>query len=1106
MEGYSSFIKTSQYLKGFDGTKLAADIIKPVDENGKIIDAKLPVILVASRGGRWQNGELERQLITKGYVYVIVEMRGCGASFGVNDSFASMENRKDIVALIKWIMAEPWCDGNLGMMGGSNRGFIQLAAATMAPEGLKAITPSVSNIDFYYQNYPNGVSALPSGLLSGFTSAAKKTKEEFLKSVTPVDEDLNGDMAYEAYEKDQFPNNKNFVGNLLLPNMYRDSSNPNFEGSKTNIEIPPVTNTAAFIKSGIKLYQLGGWFDSNVLGQLIGQKSWGGLLTIGPWDHFECCNGCKTQDEKFSNADIDLAGEYERWFDFTLKNKDNGMDQRPPIYYYTLNAKPKQEWRYAENWPVHTAVNAKLYFDGGKSGTVSSANDGTLSQIKPESLEKDIYKVDTSIKVFENENGKDAAFDRMKRKWNGDMSSCVDKKGLTYTSAPLFPVYENEITGTPSVELWVTSNAPYGDFLVYLEEIRSDGSSKFITEGEIRASHRSSEANESWDAIGATYHPSLEEECRKLLNEGLSKEPVLLSFALEPTSYVFEKGSRIRVTVTCADKKTFQHPMYEDFLPTVEIYRGDDRASSITLPFVEHVENVFNGTATIGSYEGPATLYIFKQKFYLNYNGVWKSWNMDSPEADYEVIKGIAVFKNAGFTFRPEGVPIKDGIAQNYKGDLKMTQPFPAKWHVHLATVPTEIRTETLFVPTQKNLYIDLFMPESNQRKAPCVIYIHGYGGSPSALDNQLKKLLDNGFAVAGIDLRNYPPNYAPDHIHDIKGSVRFLRANAEKYGIDPDKIGVYGYSLGGNMGLMLAVSGDDVTFEGTVGGNLGYSSRIQAAVSGFAWSDLLYMGYDLANEYNYDPVLRAEKLLVSDGEFSPSSEIIGFTGKGKGIGVLRAYIEAGEEGNELLERKIREAKMCSPLYHIKPDAAPIALFHGLGMTRVHIPNNQSYRTFEALSRNDVKAFMFSNTMGEYGEAPEIQEAVLTFFKNYLMKAPDGLKLVLKAGSKIAVVDYLSREMEAEAFLREGHIMIPVSFIEEVFCGAVKWDQTKLILSVLNGETEIDLKLNGRLEGKDSPLILLDGKVYGDIREIAELLGATLKWYDSWNMLTVTKN
>ena len=1075
---YPDYSKTSLYLEGWDGTKLATDIVRPVDENGKVVEKKLPVIFIASRGGRWDQGntidrKVKESLISRGYVYIITEMRGCGASYGVNDSFASMDNRKDVEAVIGWITEQSWSTGKVGMMGGSNRGFIQLASATLDPDGLESIMSAVASTDFYYQNYPNGVSALPGRMLSGYMTGEKMPKEKLLERVVPVDDDPNGDMAYEAYEKDQFPNNRNFVPNLMYANMYRDTENVNLNNDKTNITIPPVTYSEDFKNSGIKLYQMGGWFDSGTTGLFAAQANWGGKLVMGPWNHVEAIRGV-TQSEKYNNPNMDMVSEYSRWFDYTLNGVENGIDKEPPIRYYTLNAREGEEWRYAESWPVYNARSTTMYFDGAKSGTVESVNDGSLSLVKPESVSTDSYKVDTSISVFDNRDGKGATFNRMNRTWDGDMSVDVDSKALTFTSQPLFFVYQNEITGTPSVDLWVTSTAPDGDFIVYLEEIKADGTSRIITEGEIRASHRTVEANEPWDAIGAVYHPSMTADCEAMLAEGMDK-PVNLKFALEPTSWLLGRGSRIRVTVSCADTVTFQHPYDEENLPTVELYKGGDKASSISLPFVEHEENGYNGSVTYGDYTGPASLYMFEENMYLNYGSNWDNWKMDSEDAVYTVVDGKAVF-NAGFTFAAEGRPFKDGIVQEYKGGDSMTQPFPSFRHEFVATVPITVHDTNLFVPSTKELRLDVFKPINGEGPFPCIVYNHGYGQSFSVVPAQLLKMLDEGFAIIGIDVRNYPSNQAPDQINDVKGNVRYIRAHADEFGIDPNRIGAYGPSLGGNMTLMLAASGDEDVIEGNIGGNLEYSSRIQAAVAGFAWSDVLYMGKDLEAEYAYDPELVKQKLARSDGPAAPASEIVGFSGPGKGLGVLRAYIEAGLEGtNALYDEKIAAAKMASPVYHISPDDPPIALYHGLGMTRVDIPNNQSYRTFEALSRNDVRGFMFSNTQGEYGDAPEIQGAVVDFFNNYLKTPPKGLKVAVKPGSDKAVVNYVTVKMDKAPVIEDGVVMIPSELIEAINA---------------SGES-----------------VALDGAAgdYVSADSVAESIGAVVKWFEDSQTLTITK-
>ena len=251
---YAGFTVKSQYVAGFDGTKLALDLVFPTCEDGSVAEGKFPVILFISRGGRMKkspkrNGvDLIKRCVPYGYVGAVLENRGAGASYGTQDSFASIENRKDVNAVIDWMIKQDWSDGQVATVGGSNRGLIQFAAAVSRPEpskGLKGITPIVCDPDFYYQDYPNGVSAIPMHRKANVSGSAispkKKTKEEVLADpqVEPVDEDVNGDMAYEAYLTGQYGKNKRFMESLLLENMCRDDGNPNFGGEKTNLTIPP---------------------------------------------------------------------------------------------------------------------------------------------------------------------------------------------------------------------------------------------------------------------------------------------------------------------------------------------------------------------------------------------------------------------------------------------------------------------------------------------------------------------------------------------------------------------------------------------------------------------------------------------------------------------------------------------------------------------------------------------------------------------------------------------------------------------------------------------------------------------------------------------------
>lgn len=1040
---YSSYSKMSLYVPGYDGTKLAVDVIRPTDEHGIPVDEALPVLLLISRGGRFDNPEdptgcnIIDHCVPYGYVGVVAEMRGCGASYGTNDSFCSVENRQDVTCILNWIESQKWSDGKVATFGGSNRGLIQLAAAVAKPEpgkALKAIAPVVANADFYYQDYPNGTSAIPhkkllKALSGSQIDAVKLTKEEFLEKVTPVDEDINGDMAYEAYLTGQYGKNHPFMGWLLLNDMCRDDPNPNLGGELTNLTIPPVTDLDVFKQTDIKVHQFAGFIESGAFGQLMAAKEWGGSIMIGPWDHRESRRGTKA----FPEGTFDFLAEHRKWFDAVLKDTENGFFDRPPFIYYTQHAKEGEYWRCSDTWPLETVRPMTLYFTPEESGSCMSVWDGTLSRKKPETQTCTEYQVDTSIQVFDDGDG--GTMDRMHLTWDGDMAPEVDSKGLTFTSAPLFKMYETELTGETSVDLWVSCTQNDVDFIVYLEEVLADETSKYVSFGCQRASHRTAEARPAWDECGATYHPCMRKDMERCLEEGM-EEPVHLQFHIEPVSYVFQKGSRIRITVTCANGQCFHHSMYdEQNLPIISLYEGGEMPSLVRLPLVEHTENVYNGTVTFGNYIGPGTLYYFKNHTYLYYNGLWKKYASESKEISYTMKQDTAFF-GAGFSFRLEGYPIKDGIMQNYRGGTPACSLFPAHRAVLVGREPVADRDDILFAPDIKSLYMEVFSSLDGNTKAPCIVYIHGYSATPSCIQPHIVEFIKEGYTVASIDLRPYPPNYFPDYVHDVKAAVRYLRAHAKELGIDPEKIGCYGQSLGGNSALMLGASGGNKELEGCVGGNTEESSRIQAMAVGYGWSDILYMGEDLLEEYQHaSESVKELKFRNSDGPSAPLAQVIGFSGEGKGIKVLREYMEQGKEGSdEELDEMLMRARAASPVNHIGPDCPPTALFAGIGMSKVDIPNRQTYRTFEKCGQYGVDCYMFSNTNGEYGKKPEITVALHNFFDRHLKSGPAIQKSVIVPGAHTIVEDYKDRVLDyAPVLCEQGTFLFAVKYLNERF-------------------------------------------------------------------------
>lgn len=139
-------------------------------------------------------------------------------------------------------------------------------------------------------------------------------------------------------------------------------------------------------------------------------------------------------------------------------------------------------------------------------------------------------------------------------------------------------------------------------------------------------------------------------------------------------------------------------------------------------------------------------------------------------------------------------------------------------------------------------LLLDIMYPLEGEGPFPAVIWVHGGGWTSEELDKryrpekELAQLCKMGFVCASIDYRLAQVAPFPAQIEDCKEAVRYLRANAAKYKIDPAHFGAWGESAGGHLVELMAVTEDD---EFIRGGNTEYSSRIQAVVPWYAPKDL---------------------------------------------------------------------------------------------------------------------------------------------------------------------------------------------------------------------------------------------------------------------------
>ncbi len=160
---YDSWVRSSLYLKMRDGVRLAVDILRPA-KKGVVEIKPLPALWTHTRYRRASvvNGKIHSSLeaphllalLQRGYVLASVDVRGSGASFGVFQGIFTPEESQDAYEVTEWLAKQPWCDGKIGMFGGSYLGITQLMAAAQKPPHLKAIMPMVALFDLYDMGRP----------------------------------------------------------------------------------------------------------------------------------------------------------------------------------------------------------------------------------------------------------------------------------------------------------------------------------------------------------------------------------------------------------------------------------------------------------------------------------------------------------------------------------------------------------------------------------------------------------------------------------------------------------------------------------------------------------------------------------------------------------------------------------------------------------------------------------------------------------------------------------------------------------------------------------------------------------------------------------------
>ena len=160
---------------------------------------------------------------------------------------------------------------------------------------------------------------------------------------------------------------------------------------------------------------------------------------------------------------------------------------------------------------------------------------------------------------------------------------------------------------------------------------------------------------------------------------------------------------------------------------------------------------------------------------------------------------------------------------------------FPA---AETPSAPTQAHFDLVYKTVGgSDLALDIYLPTARNQRAPLVVWIHGGGWRSGSKDRcPVTFLTDSGYAVASINYRLTTVAPFPAQIEDCKAAIRWLRANADTFGFDRERVAVAGASAGGHLAALIGASGDVKAFD--KGEHLNYSSRVQSVVSIFGPTD----------------------------------------------------------------------------------------------------------------------------------------------------------------------------------------------------------------------------------------------------------------------------
>lgn len=570
-----------------DGIALATNVWRPEGPG------PFPVLLIRTPYGKDDAGTYGNPklpdvfaFVEAGYAVVAQDVRGTSRSPGT--FMPGAHESRDGADTLTWLAEQPWCDGAVGMWGGSYMGFAQWLAAAHASPALRAVAPVMSSADLYRAPWysPGGALSQDAVLTWSSLSALRNLRRDLTDgSGDPADaQKLLSSVDDSRLLHDLVPLSGRDAVIRNLPWFGEVLGHPEHDAFWQ--EVTAIDHCGDIL---VPALQIGGWYDvfigETIRSYTMMRKHGGSAaarddqrLIVGPWAHPDGADLGTFPDRSFGLAGsikaADVTGEHLRFFDRWVRGQTDTPEDTHRVRIFVMGI---DQWRDEQDWPLPGTGYTDFFLAGGGRANTATG-DGVLTRdgVRVEATDTFLYDPRRPVPTLGGTVLAGAS---------GDYPGPADQAAvearddvLCFTTDVLdHPV---EVTGHITLVLHVSSSAPDTDFTGKLVDVHPDGRAILLCEGIQRVRYRDSLTDPALMEPGTVYE---------------------LTIDIGVTSNVFLAGHRIRLEVSSSNFPRYDRNTNtggtiatdtEDDLTIAvnRVHHGPAHPSRLVLPLIERAE------------------------------------------------------------------------------------------------------------------------------------------------------------------------------------------------------------------------------------------------------------------------------------------------------------------------------------------------------------------------------------------------------------------------------------------------------------------------------------------------------------------------------------